>query len=150
MEPLIALTLDRNPPAYGGGDPLWYEYQIDAVPAEEVLAVESSVLWSTEGKGEEDMGVVFFRRRTPGEAESRDLRPAHRHAIEVATQSPQLRWRDRENSLVRARAAVPVERARILARKRIPTGARAVGIAVDKRNSNGSRPPTAAGSGGRP
>jgi hypothetical protein len=36
------------------------------------------MLWYTEGKGDEDMGVHFFERRTPDDAEQRDLRRLHR------------------------------------------------------------------------
>ncbi len=48
---------------YRPEDFLTCEYQIkDAVDAE-INAIEASVLWSTEGKGEEDIGVHFFDRK---------------------------------------------------------------------------------------
>lgn len=50
------------------GDTLRCEVQVDAVEPDAVLAVESSVLWYTEGKGDEDLGVHFFERRVPGDA----------------------------------------------------------------------------------
>jgi hypothetical protein len=77
-EPLLSLCLvgsDRN---LAAGDELVCEYQIDAVDAADIQAVEASVLWQTEGKGEEDMGVHFFERRLPADAESGDLRPLRR------------------------------------------------------------------------
>ena len=63
---------------YHPGDELECEYQIDAVEADEIQAIEASVLWYTEGKGEEDMGVHFFERRLPSDDEDGDLRPMRR------------------------------------------------------------------------
>jgi hypothetical protein len=54
------------------------EYQIDALPAADVQAVEASVLWFTEGKGEEDLSVHYFERRLPSDADEGDLRPLRR------------------------------------------------------------------------
>jgi hypothetical protein len=81
MDPLIALTLDRSPRVYHGGDTMRIEYQIDAVPQDEIQAIEASVLWFTEGKGEPDMGVHFFRRSMPDDVEQGDMRPMQ--AIDV-------------------------------------------------------------------
>jgi hypothetical protein len=78
MEPLISLCLVGPRRNYAAGDELVAEYQLDAVLADEVQAVEASVLWYTEGKGEEDMGVHFFERRLPSDAEDGDLRPLRR------------------------------------------------------------------------
>src|SRR5678816_697189 len=75
MEPLISLCLVGPRRNYAAGDELVAEYQFDAVLPDEILAVEASVLWYTEGKGEEDMGVHFFERRLPSDAEDGDLRP---------------------------------------------------------------------------
>jgi hypothetical protein len=63
---------------YHPGDELECEYQIDAVEADEIQAIEASVLWYTEGKGDEDMAVHFFERRTAADTEDGDLRPLHR------------------------------------------------------------------------
>lgn len=84
MEPLIALTLDGAEPHsrhrrdFAAGETLRIEYQIDAVDAQQIVATEASVLWFTEGKGEPDMGVHFFRRTTRDEHLDRDLRPMQR------------------------------------------------------------------------
>jgi hypothetical protein len=93
MEPLISLCLvgprrsvfDSGLRSYAAGDELVAEYQLDAVLADEVQAVEASVLWHTEGKGEEDMGVHFFERRLPGDAEEGDLRPLRRFRTTLPT-----------------------------------------------------------------
>jgi hypothetical protein len=73
MDPLISIQIQGNRPCYCPGDVLECDYQIDAVPAEDLVAVEASVLWYTEGKGGEDMGVHYFERRMPADAEG-DLR----------------------------------------------------------------------------
>jgi hypothetical protein len=75
MEPLISLTLRESRPVYLPGEPLKFEYQIDAVGPGELSAVEASVLWYTEGKGDEDLGVHYFERRTPADVDDGDLRP---------------------------------------------------------------------------
>src|SRR6478609_1365441 len=78
MEPLISLCLVGPRRSYAAGDELVAEYQLDAVLADEIQAVEASVLWHTEGKGEDDIGVHFFERRLPGDADDGDLRPMRR------------------------------------------------------------------------
>lgn len=82
-EPLIAVTLDRSPRVYDGGDQLLCEYQIDAVDPDELQVIEASVLWYTEGKGERDLGVHYFDRRTPADADEGDLRVLHRFTSEL-------------------------------------------------------------------
>ena len=78
MEPLLSLCLVGSTRQFSAGDELICEYQVDAVEPDEIQAVEASVLWHTEGKGEEDMGVHFFERRLPVDAEASDLRPLRR------------------------------------------------------------------------
>ena len=80
MEPLLSIQLFDHLPFYRPGDLLKCDYQIDAVGDGEVQAVESSVLWYTEGKGDEDMGVHFFERRIAAE-ESSDLRELRRFEV---------------------------------------------------------------------
>jgi hypothetical protein len=77
-EPLLSLCLAGTRREFAAGDELVCEYQIDAIEAAEIQAVEASVLWYTEGKGEEDMGVHFFERRLPADADEGDLRPMRR------------------------------------------------------------------------
>ena len=78
IEPLISLQLRYPHRVYRPGDLIECETQIDAIEADEIQAIETSVLWYTEGKGDEDMAVHFFERRTPEDAEDGDLRPMHR------------------------------------------------------------------------
>jgi hypothetical protein len=74
-EPLISICLDGLRKQFQPGDELGCEYQIDAIEAHDILAVEASVLWYTEGKGDEDLGVHYFERRIPTDADEGDLRP---------------------------------------------------------------------------
>ncbi|MCA9154566.1 MAG: hypothetical protein KDA55_10050 [Planctomycetales bacterium] len=77
MEPLISIVLDQNQRRYSPGELLTCEYQVDAIEADEIQAVEASVMWHTEGKGDEDFSVHWFERRLPHNGEA-DLRPLHR------------------------------------------------------------------------
>ena len=77
IEPLIGLRI-RNPyGVYHPGEVLECEYQIDAVEPQQIQALETSVLWYTEGKGEEDLGVHFFERVRPSDTVDGDLRQLH-------------------------------------------------------------------------
>ena len=76
VEPLISVMLDNNRQDYRPGELLVGEYRIDALDLAEVKAVELSVLWYTEGKGDEDLAVHYFERLTadnPAEAGLHDL-----------------------------------------------------------------------------
>ncbi len=83
------------------------DYQVDAVPPEEIVAVEASVLWYTEGKGGEDMGIHYFERRIPVDADG-DLRQWRRFQTSLPN-SPltyegsiiQIRWCVRVRVLMR-------------------------------------------------
>jgi hypothetical protein len=73
MEPLISIQIQGNRPYFQPGEVMECDYQIDAVAPEELVAVETSLLWYTEGKGGEDLGVHYFERRVPSDADG-DLR----------------------------------------------------------------------------
>ena len=78
MEPLLSIRLLRNSRTYEPRDVLVYEYQIDAIDPADIAAVETSVMWYTEGKGDEDLAVHFFERRTPSDIVDGDLRTLRR------------------------------------------------------------------------
>jgi hypothetical protein len=69
MEPLISIHLRRHRPVYQPGDELECQYQIDAVDPADIQALEASVLWQTDGKGDTDLGIHYFERRTPRDAQ---------------------------------------------------------------------------------
>ena len=45
-------------------DSIQVRYEVDLPPGQVARAVERSIVWYTEGKGEEDIGVHFFERLT--------------------------------------------------------------------------------------
>ncbi|HEY2828089.1 MAG TPA: hypothetical protein VGJ04_10855 [Pirellulales bacterium] len=61
-QPLISIQIDRGQQVFGSGEVLAGAFQIDAVDHADVRVVETSVLWFTEGTGDEDMGVHYFER----------------------------------------------------------------------------------------
>lgn len=83
MEPLISIQIQEFRPSFRPGELLTVDYQIDAVGKGDLQAVEASVLWFTEGKGGEDLGVHYFERRVPGDAEDRDLRSWRRFQLNL-------------------------------------------------------------------
>ena len=74
MEPLISLQILGANRAYSPGDVLRFEFQVDAVEVDELQAAEVSVMWYTEGKGDEDLGVHFFKRFVRASVPDGDLR----------------------------------------------------------------------------
>ena len=74
MEPLIGIRILKSPRRFQPGEALVCDYQLDAIEANEVQALEVSVLWHTEGKGDEDLGVHFFERHVPSDVPGNDLR----------------------------------------------------------------------------
>jgi hypothetical protein len=60
--PVLNLSLDGARTDYQSGETLSGTYRIVAPEGGEPQAVEISVLWVTEGKGDEDMAVHFFER----------------------------------------------------------------------------------------
>jgi hypothetical protein len=53
--------------SYIPGDELTFEVSIDEIEPKTISTIETSVVWYTEGKGNEDLGVHFFQRLS-GEA----------------------------------------------------------------------------------
>ena len=60
--PTVRIRFDGNGRVYRPGETLSGEYRLESIRREEVKAVEVSVLWHTEGKGDEDLAVHDFRR----------------------------------------------------------------------------------------
>ena len=56
------------------GDVLAGQFSLEGVATGDVRACELSVLWHTEGKGDEDLSVHFFERLEPHNGESVDFR----------------------------------------------------------------------------
>ena len=65
--------------AWQPGDFLNCDYTIDLRTTDlELSAVESTVMWYTDGKGEEDLGVHFFQRKSARELDLRQRKIAQR------------------------------------------------------------------------
>lgn len=79
--PLVSMKIDHRQAAHAPGETLDGEYQIDAVEASELGAVELSVLWYTEGKGDEDLGVHHFERRTDEDDDPTPLTELRRFSV---------------------------------------------------------------------
>ncbi|MDR2760989.1 MAG: hypothetical protein LBB88_00120 [Planctomycetaceae bacterium] len=63
LQPEITISLDgRGSRLYNVGDTLAGSYWFDYVGGDEIHAVEVSIIWHTEGKGNEDLGVHAFWR----------------------------------------------------------------------------------------
>jgi hypothetical protein len=63
-KPKVEVQFDRPHRQYEPRDQLAVRYRIEGCDGEPIRAIEHSVLWYTEGKGEEDLGVHFFQRVT--------------------------------------------------------------------------------------
>jgi hypothetical protein len=59
--PEVTTSIDCD--VYSPGDFLTCEYEVKLFKNNEIAAVETSVIWITEGKGEQNIGVHFFERR---------------------------------------------------------------------------------------
>ncbi|MFM8954070.1 MAG: hypothetical protein ACKOOF_13580 [Planctomycetaceae bacterium] len=62
--PRIEVQFDRADRHYEAGEDLRVRYEVGGLEGDALRAVEHSVLWYTEGKGEEDLCVHFFERAT--------------------------------------------------------------------------------------
>ena len=61
-QPRVEVEFDRADRIYAPGARISVRYAVAGIGSDRVWAVEHSVLWYTEGKGEEDLGVHFFER----------------------------------------------------------------------------------------
>lgn len=74
----VAIRLEGNGRVYHPGETLSGTYWITPPVPDDVRALEFSILWYTEGKGDEDLAVHSFRRLALEEGEQVDLaRPMH-------------------------------------------------------------------------
>jgi hypothetical protein len=62
-EPTIVIRLDGETLSYRPGEKFSGHYRIKSLEELSVKAIEASVLWYTEGKGDEDMAIHEFWRR---------------------------------------------------------------------------------------
>jgi hypothetical protein len=76
-QPRLKLEIDEPMRVYFPGDTLTGQFSLQGVKGHEVRAVELSVLWHTEGKGDEDMSVHHFERFEPQAGDAQDFSEAH-------------------------------------------------------------------------
>lgn len=74
-QPQVVIELDQPAHSYAPGGLLSGTYEIRNILASEIAAVELSILWYTEGKGDEDMAVHEFQRRATDDGDWIDTRP---------------------------------------------------------------------------
>ncbi len=73
-EPTIVIHIEGAGHNRQPGETLCGEYWIESLDASLVKSIEVSVLWHTEGKGDEDMAVHEFLRRNAEDGRPFDLR----------------------------------------------------------------------------
>jgi hypothetical protein len=82
-DPHVLITLDRHQRAFIPGDVLAAECRVEPLSLLEPKALEISVLWYTEGKGEEDLAVHYFNRLASDESGGVDLRRPYRFSTRL-------------------------------------------------------------------
>ena len=81
--PIVRLKICNPKPVFRPGDVLECECSVNALEPIELQAVETSVVWLTEGKGDEDMGVHFFDRRNKSDVRDGDLGMLYRFKTQL-------------------------------------------------------------------
>jgi hypothetical protein len=92
-EPTIVIRLDGDSLTYQPNETLSGEYWIESVDADQIKAIETSVLWCTEGKGDEDMAVHEFWRRDA--ADGRPMEPTRPEPLRTTLPNSPLTYEGR-------------------------------------------------------
>jgi hypothetical protein len=79
----VRVLLDGNRRVYQPGDLLSGEFQVHSLKWIEPTAVEISVLWHTEGQGDEDLAVHYFKRTGSFEHPGIDFRRPQRFSTRL-------------------------------------------------------------------
>jgi hypothetical protein len=79
----IHIRLDSDGQRYLPGEPLTGRFSVDGPEHDTVRAAEFSVLWYTNGKGEEDLSVHFFERFSHDRITQLDFRTPHPFEIRL-------------------------------------------------------------------
>jgi hypothetical protein len=77
-EPTVVIRFEGDHRVHRPGETLSGEYWVESLEAGQVKAIEVSVLWHTEGKGDEDMAVHEFWRRDADDSRPIDPRGPER------------------------------------------------------------------------
>ena len=73
----------RGDGRYAPGETLACTWQLNRLSADQLQGLEISVLWYTEGKGDEDLAVHYFHRWSSTRLEEMDLSLAHSFQTEL-------------------------------------------------------------------
>lgn len=82
----VSVKLDRGSSVYLPGEELVGHCSWDSNGPAAANAMELSVLWHTEGKGTEDLGVIFFEKWTQEDGELPLPRRPRRFAVRLPAQ----------------------------------------------------------------
>ncbi len=82
-EPTIEVRLDDGRLHYSPGETLAGEFYIDDSSSLDPKAVEVSVLWYTEGQGDEDLAVHYFDRMDGDDGRQLDVTRPQRFSTEL-------------------------------------------------------------------
>jgi hypothetical protein len=61
-EPRILIHFEGKKTVYEPGEVLAGQVRIEPAPSQDIKAIELSILWYTDGKGDQDLHVRYFRR----------------------------------------------------------------------------------------
>jgi hypothetical protein len=86
-EPQIEIALDGDRQRYRPQQLLSGEFRLEHVAPTDVAALEISVIWHTQGKGDEDLAVHYFKRIDVAAGEYLDTRQPVRFST-LLPQSP--------------------------------------------------------------
>jgi hypothetical protein len=81
----VEIRLDGDRTAYRPGEVLSGQYRLDLGddPGREVRSVELSVLWHSEGKGDEDLGLCLFKELSGADGEWIDPREVRKFSARL-------------------------------------------------------------------
>lgn len=82
-EPAVVLHLEGGRRHYKPGEILEGEYRLLNVAPDELEAVELSVLWYSQGKGDRDLGVHLFSRFSASDSHGLSARQTGRFSTEL-------------------------------------------------------------------
>ncbi|MGE0606599.1 MAG: hypothetical protein AB7O62_05685 [Pirellulales bacterium] len=78
----VQLLIDGDRQSFAPGETLAGECRLDAPRRDDIEAIELSIMWYTEGTGDEDLAVHYFERRGPENGRT-DLREPRRFSTEL-------------------------------------------------------------------
>jgi hypothetical protein len=81
--PELTISLDPVRRAYRPGETLSGEFLVEWLHTEQPTAAEVSVLWYTEGRGDEDLAVHYFDRRGADQGSAVDWRRPQRFSTQL-------------------------------------------------------------------